>query len=63
MIYVRANGNYFKERYNGLKPLPQLAEEETWVDRLRAWEDFEKGGVMTAGLLESLFRFPGLYLT
>ena len=56
MNYVRANAKYFKDRYHGIKPLPKFSGEETWVDRLRTWEDFVEGGHMTADLLESLFK-------
>ena len=46
----------FKERYQALQPFPLFPGEETWIDRLRTWEDFVEGGHLVADFLANLFR-------
>jgi hypothetical protein len=56
MDFVKAKANDYNDRYNGLKPFPEFSGEETWVDRIRTWEEFVEGGHMTADFLEGLFK-------
>ncbi len=49
----------FKKRYEGLVIPEQRPGEWDWVDRLRAWDEFQRMGQRVADQLEELLRMEG----